>query len=101
MADQLNISVEGLEITFDGIQKVLDITVEDAAKVNINCGNGGEINLKAGSGGTVKLESGAGGTVLLKTDDSGMWKPCVVQTCIFSGAPHGGPPSITKLTGSG
>ena len=38
--------------------------------------------------------------IKLKTGDASVWTPCIVQNCIFSGAPHGGVAGgIAKLTG--
>ena len=38
--------------------------------------------------------------ITLKTGDAVNWKPCIIPTCIFSGAPHGGTTAgITKLKG--
>ncbi len=71
----------------------MDITTKGSSNITITVGGDATINAK----GTTKVK---GTKVILKSVDSVAWKPNILPNCLFTGAPHGGQPTINNLKGS-
>jgi len=73
------------------------IEIEDKDGNKITCKNTG-IEIEDKNSNKVKMESTG---MTLETGDASTWKPCIIPSCIFSGAPHGGSVGgIVKLKGA-
>lgn len=84
----------GVAIAMNSNQAELSIT-NGTSEIYVN--NNNDIIIGNGTA-EVKLE--ANGTITIKTGDASPWKPCIIGSCIYSGAPHGGTVAgITKLKG--